>query len=373
MSYNNIIIEDIRRFIQAAGNDVNTELLNDACNYFAELNNPFDADNLFFEKAKSALSAHGLKKDDLIIGPNLQLLQDATELSAKNLPDQALANILDQYKQQFIPNRELKLFGIDLDDCVYNNEPVKGELIRRIGNILGEFLERIPANDIYDICKVPSTPKNVRREALQAILTSKGGLEQTGAITILENIINQYNDFMAFKDDAINDFYTPYDGALETLKSLMGCEAYIVEIITNGESLAQREKLRVLGLKEGVHYNQVLVSEDVKAKKPSKEIYEEALKIANMNGDSILPCQCLMMEDRVENLPGAFNWLKAQFLRGRHSKKLPLTAGEIPKYGISDFKLLAAIPALENDSHIQKEASPIFVYKSIALAGLLWG
>lgn len=68
------------------------------------------------------------------------------------------------------------------------------------------------------------------------------------------------------------------DGAVDLLNYLQG-KGYKMYIITNGFHEVQHNKLEVSGLIK--YFDRVFISEDIKAPKPNREIFEYALKSSN--------------------------------------------------------------------------------------------
>jgi putative hydrolase of the HAD superfamily len=86
--------------------------------------------------------------------------------------------------------------------------------------------------------------------------------------------------------DEVNTFYLTEmsrqvnlkEGAADLLDFLQR-KGYLLYIITNGFREVQYEKLENTGLKK--YFNKVFISEEIKASKPAKEIFEYAIKSAN--------------------------------------------------------------------------------------------
>jgi len=85
---------------------------------------------------------------------------------------------------------------------------------------------------------------------------------------------------------------------LEYLKS----KGYLLFIITNGFREVQHKKLELSGLIP--YFNKVFISEDVKAPKPSKEIFEYAIKSANARKKTSL----MIGDDPDVDIMGALNF-----------------------------------------------------------------
>ena len=66
----------------------------------------------------------------------------------------------------------------------------------------------------------------------------------------------------------------PYPDAHDVLSKLR--EKYVLGIITNGPSVYQREEITLLKL--GAYFSHILISEEVGFRKPTKEIFQTALK-----------------------------------------------------------------------------------------------
>lgn len=83
-------------------------------------------------------------------------------------------------------------------------------------------------------------------------------------------------------------YFSPMPGAIEVVPEL--AKQYQLIILSNGFGEVQYEKIDRSGLRE--HFEDIVLSEEVMAKKPSKEIFEIALK---RNGLEVK--DCLMVGD----------------------------------------------------------------------------
>ena len=81
-------------------------------------------------------------------------------------------------------------------------------------------------------------------------------------------------------------------GAFEILEYLKG-KGYSLYIITNGFSEVQHRKLEISGINK--FFTKIFISEDIKAPKPSKKIFEHAIKSSNAKKTS-----SIMIGDDVE-------------------------------------------------------------------------
>jgi putative hydrolase of the HAD superfamily len=90
-------------------------------------------------------------------------------------------------------------------------------------------------------------------------------------------------------------------GAIRLLEYLKS-KGYLLFIITNGFREVQHQKLEFSGLKP--YFNKVFISEDVKAPKPSKEIFEYAIKSANARKKTSL----MIGDDPDVDIMGALNF-----------------------------------------------------------------
>ncbi len=91
------------------------------------------------------------------------------------------------------------------------------------------------------------------------------------------------------------------EGAVELLDYLKS-KGYFLFIITNGFREVQHKKLEATGLKK--YFTKVFISEDIKAPKPSKEIFEYALKSANAKKKRSL----MVGDDPIVDIEGAFHF-----------------------------------------------------------------
>lgn len=377
MSLKNILIEDFLRLLAIPGDGLNISEPDKTVKPFAALENPFDVDAMFINESHAFFNNYGLKHDDLVIGPDICKNSAYGDQIINRLSDTVLDDLKHQYRKQFVAGRHLRLIGIDLDDTLYDNTPVKDGLVKEIETVIEKCNPLVCANEVYDICKSRSTDDAQKRSNIEKLFIVKGSFGNSDPHEVINKILKTYSDFMLFKGKVPAAMFKPYGGVLEGLQSFMSNGSFIVAIITNGESFAQRDKLRFLGLQEGEHFDYILVSDDIRSAKPSNIIYEKALNIAlssvkleNAKAE-ILPEQCVILEDRVRNMSGADKWLKVQFLQGRHSNKLPLKSTEIPKYGIVNFKTLSIIPDFEVDKSFQEHISPYYLFKSLLLMHML--
>lgn len=91
------------------------------------------------------------------------------------------------------------------------------------------------------------------------------------------------------------------EGTVELLDYLKG-KGYFLFIITNGFREVQHKKLETTGLTK--YFTKVFISEDIKAPKPSKEIFEYALKSANAKKKKSL----MVGDDPIVDIEGAFHF-----------------------------------------------------------------
>jgi putative hydrolase of the HAD superfamily len=142
---------------------------------------------------------------------------------------------------------------------------------------------------------------------------------------------------------SVNTFYLeemPLQGRLmpgaEEMLVYLKKRGYTLYIITNGFSEVQHKKLEVAGIDK--FFEKVFVSEEVKATKPSREIFEYAVKSANARKD-----KCLMVGDDFDaDIVGAlkFNMDAVYF----NPKKFPLADVIINKnHLLGDLKFLTDI------------------------------
>lgn len=374
---NNILIDEFDFILKLLNNEFSHQFTGSIKDSFLSLNNVSDVDSYFFKETKGLFKKYGLEKGDLFIGPNIGGLKMTLCSLKKNLSRLVITDIKEHFKQQFICRRKLRFLGIDLDDCIYDNTPVKNALIEKIRQVSGINDKSETVDLMYNVCKDACKEESEKEALISKLLVDEGIAKEKEKKKAARKVLKEYCNFMTFKDKSVFNYYEPYDWINETLKSIMDKKEYIVGIVTNGSSFVQRKKLQTLGLKEGCHFDFVLVSEDIKSSKPSKLIYNKAIEMAincvtpnrqfSKNEDKILPVQCLIIEDRVKNVSGAEEWLKVQFLKGRHSNKLPANPAEIPKYGVSSFEILTIILEIENDEEFQKLLAYFFIFKSLIL------
>ena len=90
-----------------------------------------------------------------------------------------------------------------------------------------------------------------------------------------------------------------FDDAIEVLEKLKN--NYKLAIVTNGNSINQREKIRNTGLQK--YFSEIIISSEVGFAKPSKEIFEIACKKLNVKS-----AQCVMVGDKFDvDIKGALD------------------------------------------------------------------
>ena len=83
--------------------------------------------------------------------------------------------------------------------------------------------------------------------------------------------------------------WTAFNDAKQVLKKLKG--KYKLGIVTNGDSIQQREKIEKIGIKE--YFDQITISSEVGHAKPEKEIFEVTCQKLNVK-----PEECVMIGDK---------------------------------------------------------------------------
>lgn len=91
------------------------------------------------------------------------------------------------------------------------------------------------------------------------------------------------------------------EGAVELLHYLK-LKGYLLYIITNGFREVQQKKLEMTGLKR--FFTKIYISEDIKAPKPSRKIFEYALKSSNASKKRSL----MIGDDPETDVAGALNF-----------------------------------------------------------------
>lgn len=127
-----------------------------------------------------------------------------------------------------------------------------------------------------------------------------------GNITFKELQVHRMYDLLAETAIGINldnawDYYLIYvnhyeknwslfDDVIPCLESLKGRR---LGIITNGDSIQQRQKLKNLGIPD--YFQVIMVSGDIGVSKPSQEIFTEACRMAGKS-----PAECIFIGDNLE-------------------------------------------------------------------------
>ncbi|MBI2560111.1 MAG: HAD family hydrolase [Planctomycetes bacterium] len=298
------------------------------------------------------------------------------------------------YKKLFLPNRQIRFIGVDLDDCLYDVTPIRHRLVQKIHTALKPSPLSLRAEGkaiswaLYSAYKDDLEAEAIKKQKAKASLESRVTSLESGLRTpdprlidsYIERTYRAYKDFSRLDNPDIRALYKPYKGVKGTLRDLVG-SGFIVGILTNGPSRFQKDKIGLLGLKEGKHFNFVTVSEETGIGKPSRRFFKLARErasqfvvrrsplVARKAGDEsrVTSDECLILEDQVKNISGADGWLKVQFLRGYHSNIQPENVHEIPKYGITSFSLIPDLIKLEKDSDFQAVSGSYFILKSLLL------
>lgn len=106
------------------------------------------------------------------------------------------------------------------------------------------------------------------------------------------------------------------DGALEILEYAKS-KNYYMSIITNGFREVQLKKLETTGLES--YFKHVFISEDIKAPKPSPEIFTHALKSANAKKTKSL----MVGDDLSTDILGAYDFgIDSAWLKNKREKYL---------------------------------------------------
>ncbi|HLG31142.1 MAG TPA: HAD family hydrolase [Candidatus Brocadiales bacterium] len=312
----------------------------------------------------------------------------------EKLSDRTLESLVDVYKKLFLSHRRIWFIGVDLDDCLYDVTPIRHLLVQKIHTALKPSPLSLRAEGeaiswaLYNAYKDDLEAEDIRKQKAltvlkQYVIASEAKScqrqirrgEQSNTKEIVERTYLAYKNFSRFDNPNIRALYKPYEGVKDTLHHLMN-SGFVIGILTNGPSRLQRDKINLLGLKEGEHFNFVMVSEDVGISKPSREFFELAREKASRlfchserseESRCIHDEECLILEDQVKNLSGADGWLKVQFLKGYHSNIPAANVEEIPKYGITEFSILPDLINLEKDSDFQAVAGSYFILKSLLL------
>ena len=134
--------------------------------------------------------------------------------------------------------------------------------------------------------------------------------------------------------DEMNAFYLAempgqkrlVSGTVELLDYLKG-KGYLLYILTNGFREVQHKKLEITGLKK--YFTRVFISEDIKAPKPAREIFEYAIKSANAKKKDSL----MIGDDPEVDVAGALNagidavWFNTNVKEGGLEEKFPARNG----------------------------------------------
>jgi putative hydrolase of the HAD superfamily len=130
--------------------------------------------------------------------------------------------------------------------------------------------------------------------------------------------------------DEMNAFYLDempgqkrlVDGAVELLDYLKS-KGYALFILTNGFREVQHKKLEITGLKK--YFTRIFISEEIKAPKPTREIFEYAIKSANAKKR----CSLMIGDDLEVDVVGALKvgidavWFHTNLQEEGQKEKLP--------------------------------------------------
>lgn len=93
--------------------------------------------------------------------------------------------------------------------------------------------------------------------------------------------------------------WAPFDNAFQTLEKLKN--KYILAIISNGDSLQQREKIKKIGIEK--YFEQIIISSEIGIAKPEKKIFQHTCQKLKLQ-----PQECIMVGDKFEvDIKGAIN------------------------------------------------------------------
>ena len=195
---------------------------------------------------------------------------------------------------------KIKAVLFDVDDTLINTRKAQENAISEFRRFYKEFKDaddkefKEKWNDITEECYNKYLAKeysfeHMRAERMMKIFQSYGKIisEEEGKEIFKEYLKIYENNWMLFDDS---------EDVINFLK-----EKYKLAIISNGDSMQQRQKIENLGLNK--YFSDVFISEEVGFEKPKKEIFEIACKKIN-----VMPENSIMIGDKFKvDIEGSIN------------------------------------------------------------------
>lgn len=131
--------------------------------------------------------------------------------------------------------------------------------------------------------------------------------------------------------EARHGTFKPYEDAAEYLPLLR--ERYALYLVTNGNQLMQRRKLKATGLTEG--WDGIFIAQEQGVSKPKPELFRRVLAAAN-----VLPDECLMIGDNLNaDIQGGLNaGIKTVWMKRRDD--MPENSDIQPDHTVKNLKEL---------------------------------
>lgn len=225
--------------------------------------------------------------------------------------------------------RKIKAIFFDIDNTLYDSS-LQVESARRnaIKAMIGAGLK--------------TDEKNAKRE-LKRIVKEHGSNYPSHFNRLLQRI-GQGEDYKIIAAGVVAYHNTklaylrPFPDTISTLLQLRE-EGYKLGVITDGKPIKQWEKLIRMGLEDFFHV--VIISGNSGREKPSPEIFREALKKLNCQGE-----EALMVGDKLKkDILGAnkVGMTTVQILKGKYQKEKPKRKEEKPDYIIHNLNELPKI------------------------------
>ena len=187
-------------------------------------------------------------------------------------------------------NSKIKAILFDLDDTLLDGRTAQNKAIE-------DFKESFPVLKKYE--------KENLQEKWRDITMKHYDTYQQGLITFRESrirrmkelflLVNEdisseeaYDRFLIYKQ-LYEKNWVAFTDAIEVLEELK--KKYKLGIITNGDSVQQREKIEKIGIKK--YFDQITISSEVGHAKPDKEIFRVTCDKLNVK-----PEECVMVGDK---------------------------------------------------------------------------
>lgn len=164
--------------------------------------------------------------------------------------------------------KRIKAVFFDFDDTLGNRERYAYDCYTRVIHDNADIEDPVEFEAVIQDCMLWDQKGNENKRYVKAKLKEK------------YNIILPQEDFNTYWNSILWEYCVPFEDAEETLEILS--KKYLLGLVTNGESEAQRMKLKKAGLERFFTENTIVVSGDRGIHKPDVRIFQEAMKKLNV-------------------------------------------------------------------------------------------